>query len=67
MTEDDKAAITRAKNVGIRKSKEAVYDSVFDKINAAADDFIKLGFIHPETRHLLGSMLNSMSTYASML
>ena len=67
LTESEKTAIDNFKKRGIRKSKEAVYKSVFGKINSSVDSFIKLGFIHPETRHMLEQMLNSMSKYAGML
>ena len=67
LTEPEKTAIDNFKKRGIRKSKEAVYKSVFGKINSSVDSFIKLGFIHPETRHMLEQMLNSMANYAGML
>ena len=47
--------------------KMAIAKSVFDKIEATYDEFLKAGFIHPETKNMLSNMLTSLSNYNALL
>ena len=64
LTIEDWGAINIEKNKARDVSKKIILDSVFDKINKTYDDYIKLGFIHPETKQMLSNMLKQLSAYA---
>lgn len=46
--------------------KMAIAKSVFDKVEATYDEFLKAGFIHPETKNMLSNMLTSLSKYNAL-
>lgn len=47
--------------------KMAIAKSVFDKVEATYDEFLKAGFIHPETKNMLSNMLTSLSNYNALV
>lgn len=51
----------------VENSKIAVMEHVLDRIAKTQQEIIKTGFIHPETKRMLGTMIGSMDQYFSLI
>ena len=67
LTQDDHDEINAINNNRKYGINTAILDSVFDKVIATYDEFIKVGFIHPETRNMLKQMTDSLTKQAGSL
>ena len=66
LTDADNAAIERYKRDGKSQIQLEILNSVFSKIESLVTNIESLGFVHPETRHMLVNMMNNLAGYASM-
>lgn len=62
LTPEDVVEIEKKKKEAEVLIKDAIISSVYDKVNKACDDFIKVGFIHPETKALFVNLLSTIQT-----
>ena len=63
LTGDDKNQINFIKNQEIIKIKAALFEKTYQDLLNTADEFLKAGFIHPETKNLLFNTLNILSAF----
>lgn len=66
LTDQDRLAINTISKEQQNAQKIVILNSVFDKISATYDEFIKAGFIHPESKEMLSQMLTSLRGYSNL-
>ena len=64
LSKEELVQIQQLQLYGTKQEEKAILDSVLDKINKTYDEATSLGFIHPETKSMLSSMLGVLTSYA---
>lgn len=64
LTGDDKNQIHVAKFNEAVKIKAVLFEKTYQDLLNTSDEFLKAGFIHPETKNLLFNALNTLSAFA---
>lgn len=63
LTDQEKYDIALIDSTVEYETKLDIFESVFDKFNSACDEFVKVGFIHPEVKHALTQMGETLKNY----
>lgn len=66
LTEKDKEKINSAKHKEFINIRAELFEKTYQDLLNTSDEFLKAGFIHPETKNLLFQTLNALSKFSRM-